>query len=87
MRAADFENEAETDWNAFDGSPGAFHDLAVASVSLLATATIGDWDPRRFRANVLLDMGPTETEVDWWVATWPSVRSGSRYAGGSEGAS
>ena len=59
----DFENEAETDWNAFDGSPGAFHDLAVASVSLLATSTIGDWDPRRFRANVLLDMGPTETEV------------------------
>jgi uncharacterized protein len=60
---ADFENEAATDWNAFDGSPGAFHDLAVASVSLLATSTIGDWDPRRFRANVLLDMGPVDTEV------------------------
>ena len=60
---ADFEHEAKTEWNAFDGSPGAFHDLAVASVSLLATSTIGDWDPRRFRANVLLDMGPTETEV------------------------
>jgi uncharacterized protein YcbX len=59
----DFENEAQTDWNGFDGSPGAFHDLALASVSLLATSTIGDWDPRRFRANVLLDMGPTETEV------------------------
>ncbi len=60
---ADFEDEAHTGWRAFDGSPGAFHDLAAASVSLLATATIGDWDPRRFRANVLLDMGPTETEV------------------------
>jgi hypothetical protein len=60
---ADFENEKETSWNAFDGSPGAFHDLVVASVSLVATATIGDWDPRRFRANVLLDMGPAETEV------------------------
>ena len=60
---ADFENESDTDWNAFDGSPGAFHDLAVASVSLLATSTIGAWDPRRFRANVLLDMGPAGTEV------------------------
>jgi uncharacterized protein YcbX len=60
---ADFENEADTDWNAFDGSPGAFHDLAVASVSLLATSTIGDWDSRRFRANVLLDMGPADSEV------------------------
>jgi uncharacterized protein YcbX len=62
-RPADFENEADTAWNAFDGSPGAFHDLAVASLSLLATSTIGDWDPRRFRANLLLDMGPTDTEV------------------------
>ncbi len=52
----DFEHEAASEWDAFDGSPGAFHDLAAASVSLLSTATIGDWDPRRFRANVLLDM-------------------------------
>jgi uncharacterized protein len=58
----DFENEQTASWDAFDGSPGAFHDLAAASVSLVATATIGTWDPRRFRANVLLDMGP-ETEV------------------------
>jgi uncharacterized protein YcbX len=59
----DFEDEAHTQWNAFDGSPGAFHDLASASVSLLAAATIRTWDPRRFRANILLDMGPTTTEV------------------------
>ncbi len=54
---ADFEHEDVSSWDAFNGSPGAFHDLAAASVSLLATATIGDWEPRRFRANVLLDMG------------------------------
>ncbi len=58
----DFEHEETATWDAFNGSPGAFHDLAAASVSLLATATIGTWDPRRFRANVLLDMGP-ETEA------------------------
>ena len=53
----DFEHEDSADWDAFNGSPGAFHDLAAASVSLVATSTIGAWDPRRFRANVLLEMG------------------------------
>lgn len=59
----DFEHEDASSWDAFNGSPGAFHDLAAASVSLLATATIGDWEPRRFRANVLLDMGHDTEDV------------------------
>ncbi len=58
-----FEDEAATAWNAFDGSPGAFHDLADASVSLLAVATITGWDSRRFRANVLLNMGDRTEEA------------------------
>lgn len=58
----DFEHEADSTWNAFDGSPGAFHDLAAASVSLLSTATISGWDPRRFRANVLLNTPGGERE-------------------------
>jgi uncharacterized protein len=61
---SDFEHEGDSTWNAFNGSPGAFHDLADASVSLVARATLGDWDPRRFRANVLLDMPVGMTEVD-----------------------
>ena len=51
----DFEREATSDWAPFDGAEGAFHDNARARVSLVSTATIGSWDPRRFRANVLLD--------------------------------
>ena len=51
----DFEREAERDWAPFEGAPGAFHDSSGARVSLVSTATIGSWDRRRFRSNVLLD--------------------------------
>jgi len=51
----DFEHEATGAWAAFEGAPGAFHDSARARVSLVSTATIGAWDRRRFRSNVLLD--------------------------------
>jgi uncharacterized protein YcbX len=51
----DLEQEIEREWAPFDGAPGAFHDSPAVRVSLVSTATIGSWDPRRFRANVLLD--------------------------------
>src|SRR4051812_37097079 len=51
----DFETDTERDWGPFEGAPGAFHDSAGARVSLVSTATIGDWDRRRFRSNVLLE--------------------------------
>ena len=51
----DFEHETERDWEQFEGAPGAFHDSPRARVSLVSTATIGTWDRRRFRSNVLLD--------------------------------
>ena len=47
--------EHDADWVVFDGAPGPFHDSARTRVSLVSTATLGDWDRRRFRANVLLD--------------------------------
>jgi uncharacterized protein YcbX len=34
---------------------GAFHDSPRVRVSLVSTTTIGPWDRRRFRSNVLLD--------------------------------
>jgi uncharacterized protein YcbX len=46
----------------FDGATGAFHDSARAQVSLVSTGTLGGWDRRRFRANVLLD-GAGEDEL------------------------
>ena len=51
----DFEHESVSDWEPFEGAAGPFHDSPGARVSLLSTATIGAWDPRRFRSNVLLD--------------------------------
>lgn len=51
----DFEREPTSQWTPFDGADGPFHDSARARVSLVSTATIRDWDARRFRSNVLLD--------------------------------
>lgn len=51
----DFERETERDWAPFEGAPGPFHDSSATRVSLVSTGTIGAWDRRRFRSNVLLD--------------------------------
>ncbi len=51
----DFEHEATSAWSAFEGASGPFHDSGRARVSLVSTATVGDWDRRRFRSNVLLE--------------------------------
>jgi uncharacterized protein len=51
----DFERETERDWAPFEGAPGPFHDSRGARVSIVSTETIGSWDRRRFRSNVLLD--------------------------------
>jgi uncharacterized protein YcbX len=51
----DFEREPASEWHPFSGATGAFHDGEDARVSLVSTATIRDWDRRRFRANVVLD--------------------------------
>lgn len=51
----DFEREQSSAWQTFDGAPGPFHDAPRARVSLVSTDTIGAWDPRRFRANIMLD--------------------------------
>ena len=59
---ADFEDERASVWEPFVGADGAFHDNADARVSLVSTATIGSWDRRRFRANVLLE-GDGEDEL------------------------
>ncbi|WP_448641761.1 MOSC domain-containing protein [Geodermatophilus sp. URMC 63] len=44
----------ESDWDAFEGARGAFHDSSGIRVSLVSTGTLGTWDRRRFRSNVLL---------------------------------
>ena len=51
----EFELEPLSHWSAFEGAAGAFHDSPGARVSLVSQGTIGSWDARRFRANIVLD--------------------------------
>lgn len=49
------DTEQEADWVSWQGPPHAWHDSERARVSLVSKASIGAWDARRFRTNVLLD--------------------------------
>ena len=55
--------EDETDWVSWTGPAGAWHDSRVSRVSIVSAASLGDWDVRRFRTNVVVD-GAGE---DAWV--------------------
>ena len=48
----DFENDA--DWDPFEGAQGSFRDTEETVVSLVSKGTLGGWDRRRFRSNILL---------------------------------
>ncbi|HTL87084.1 MAG TPA: MOSC N-terminal beta barrel domain-containing protein [Acidimicrobiia bacterium] len=45
----------EQDWFEFTSAGTAFHDADIWRVSIISTGTIGEWDRRRFRMNVLVD--------------------------------
>ncbi len=48
--------EAPKRWHDWEGAAGgAFHDNADGRLSLVSTGTLGSWDRRRFRSNVVLD--------------------------------
>ena len=48
--------EAPRRWHDWEGAAGgAFHDNADGRLSLVSTGTLGAWDRRRFRSNVVLD--------------------------------
>lgn len=51
-----------TEWLQWEGAPGPFHDSPRIRLSLVSTGTLGTWDRRRFRANVVLD-GEGEDEL------------------------
>jgi len=50
-------NPDEEDWQAYDTAEAAWHDSPRARLSLVSRTTVDDWDPRRFRSNVLLAGG------------------------------
>ena len=70
----DFEREPGSEWVAWQGPDATFHDSKRTQVSILSRATIGDWDVRRFRANVVLDRG------DEFDLVGSTVRAGTAVA-------
>lgn len=74
--AADFEDEAGSAWFEWDGPDGTFHDSGQTRVSVLGTGSIGSWDRRRFRGNVLVEttaVGAEEALVDRRVSLGTAV--------------
>ncbi len=49
----DIENEAN--WMSWQGPADAWHDSAQSRISLVSTGSLGDWDARRFRANIVVE--------------------------------
>lgn len=52
--SGEVRDDGEYAWDAFHGARGAFHDSSRTRVSLVSTGTLGVWDRRRFRSNVVL---------------------------------
>lgn len=52
--------EGESGWVSWQGPGHAWHDSSRTRVSLVSTSTLGGWEPKRFRANVLLAEGEGE---------------------------
>jgi uncharacterized protein YcbX len=61
------------EWTQWMGAPGPFHDSPRIRLSLVSTGTLGTWDRRRFRANVVLD-GAGEDELQGREAYLGAVR-------------
>ena len=64
--AATYETPIELDeagdWVQWTGPAGSFHDSTRTMISLVTEATMGQWDLRRFRINVILD-GSNEDDL------------------------
>ncbi|MBX3100774.1 MAG: MOSC N-terminal beta barrel domain-containing protein [Salinibacterium sp.] len=57
----DFENESG--WDPFEGAQGSFRDSERTAISLVSEVSLGGWDRRRFRSNVVLSDGGEEDLV------------------------
>jgi uncharacterized protein len=56
--------ETPQGWHDWEGAAGgAFHDNADGRLSLVSTGTLGSWDRRRFRSNVVVDGAGEEALV------------------------
>ena len=69
--ARDFEHESTAEWTQWEGPTNSFHDSTRTQVSIIGADTLGAWDVRRFRPNLLIDGSPE----DEWVGTRLAVGS------------
>jgi uncharacterized protein YcbX len=53
--ASDFEDETGSEWVQWSGPEWSFHDSGRTHLSILSTGSIGAWDTRRFRGNVIVE--------------------------------
>ena len=49
------EDHVESDWASWEGPSGVFHDSGRTRLSICSTTSLGEWDRRRFRFNVIVD--------------------------------
>ncbi len=63
----------ETGWRQAGTAEGAWHDSARTRLSLVSRTSVGDWDARRFRSNVLLRGGGEDALVGGTVHLGPVV--------------
>lgn len=49
------EDHVESEWAAWEGPSGVFHDSGRTQVSICSIASLREWDRRRFRFNVVVD--------------------------------
>lgn len=58
----DYDDEDRAPWTTWDGPAGSFHDSTRAALTLVSLPSLGPWDLRRFRQNVIVD-GDGEDEL------------------------
>lgn len=82
LRSADaadvgtYEIELEPEsWVQWSGPTGSFHDSTKSRISLVSTWTLGDWDLRRFRTNVILSGASSGSNEDALVGQTVAVGS------------
>ena len=66
----DADRDPSAVWHQWDGPVGTFHDSTRTQVSIIGSDTVGSWDMRRFRPNVVI----AGTGEDEWVGS--TVRVG-----------
>jgi uncharacterized protein YcbX len=60
----DADRDPNVEWVQWEGPVGTFHDSTRTQVSIIGAGTVGGWDMRRFRPNVVID----GTGEDEWVS-------------------